>query len=150
MPEFEVMRGSCQCGGVTYEVTEPPLVSLVCHCRDCQKLSASAYSTTLTFRAEALRVHGELSRWQRIAESGTPNAAWFCPTCGNRIFHENPEDPSLRRLKPGTLDSHPIPVPEIHVWVSRKQPWVEIPEGVPTFEKNASNLEAVIGRDVRD
>ena len=144
------MRGSCQCGQVRYETTEPALVSLVCHCKDCQKLSASAYSTTLTYRAEALIVTGELKRWVRIAESGTPNAAYFCPECGNRIFHENPDDPALRRLKPGTLDSDSIPAPEIHVWVSRKQPWVEIPPGMPIFEKNASNLLAVLGRDVQD
>ena len=72
--DFDVQRGSCQCGGVTYEILEPPLVSLVCHCMDCQKLSASAYSATLTFRAQALRVHGELRQWQRIADSGTPRS----------------------------------------------------------------------------
>jgi hypothetical protein len=144
------MRGSCQCGQVSYETTEPALISLICHCKDCQKLSASAYSTTLTYRAEALVVTGELKRWVRIAESGTLNAAYFCPECGNRIFHENPNDPALRRLKPGTLDSDPIPTPQIHVWVSRKQPWVEIPPDMPTFGKNASNLLAVLGRDVQD
>lgn len=147
MATERTMRGSCQCGQVTYEVTGPPLASIVCHCKDCQKLSASAWSTTLPFKADALEVRGRLKRWDRIADSGTPNAAYFCPECGNRIYHENPDDPRLRRLKAGTLDGDPIPAPQIHVWVSRKQPWVEIPDGVPAFAENApADLASVLGR----
>ena len=36
--------GSCQCGNVNYEITDEPLVTYACHCRDCQKLSTSAFS----------------------------------------------------------------------------------------------------------
>ena len=145
-----IQHGSCQCGSVTYRVTEPPVISLVCHCVDCQKLSSSPFSATVTYHSHALQVSGRLERWIRIAESGTPNAAFFCPICGNRIYHENPDRPGLRRLKPGTLDSGPIPTPEVQVWVSRKQPWFEIPGDLPTFKGNAHDLLRVIGRDVQD
>jgi hypothetical protein len=56
------LKGSCQCGQVTYEVTEKPLAMFACHCIECQKLSASAYSTTMFLRADALHVTGELKR----------------------------------------------------------------------------------------
>jgi hypothetical protein len=38
------LTGSCQCGLIHYKVTEKPIVTVVCHCIDCQKLSASAFS----------------------------------------------------------------------------------------------------------
>jgi hypothetical protein len=145
----ETMHGSCQCGGVRYEVTGPPMVSLVCHCRDCQKLSASAYSPTLVFPSEAFRVEGRLERWESRADSGTRKHAYFCPRCGNRIYHQDPDQPSTVRLKAGTLDG-PIPAPQAHVWVSRKQPWVTLPDGVPTFEGNAVDLAAVLRRASRE
>ncbi len=130
------ITGSCQCGNVTYRATEAPVTCIVCHCTDCQKFSASAYGTTMVFRADALRIEGELKTWERIADSGNRNIAHFCPHCGNRIYHADSETPTLIRLKAGTIDSGKIPVPRMHVWVSRKQPWVTIPEGVPAHEKN--------------
>jgi hypothetical protein len=129
------LTGSCQCGAVTYEVTKEPLASMVCHCQDCQKLSASAYSTTLAVEEDTLNVSGELGCYERVADSGRKNFAYFCVGCGNRIYHQDPDAPAFKRLKAGTLDNAAIPEPKAHVFVSRKQPWVVIPEGTPTFDE---------------
>ena len=37
-----VLTGGCQCGAVRYEIAQEPLAVYVCHCRECQKQSASA------------------------------------------------------------------------------------------------------------
>lgn len=142
------LTGSCQCGAVTYEVTEEPLAALACHCKDCQKLSASAYSTTVQVRADALKITGELKVFERIADSGRRNFAYFCPDCGNRIYHQDPEAPGMKRLKAGTLNNAPIPEPKVHVWVSRKQPWVVIPDGIPAFEEGITkdDYRKIFGR----
>ena len=42
----------------------------------------------------------------------------------------------MARLKAGTLDDATIPQPQAHVWVSRKQPWVQIPQDMPCFDEN--------------
>ena len=131
------LRGACQCGNVTYSVREAPLFCLACHCKDCQKLSAAAFSPTLVFRAEAFSTTGTLKMWESRADSGRRKHAFFCPECGNRIYHLDPDAPALVRLKPGTLDTAEIPPPQAHVWVSRKQPWMVIPEGTPAFTENA-------------
>lgn len=39
--------GGCRCGALRFEITQPPLIASVCHCRGCQRMSASAFSTTL-------------------------------------------------------------------------------------------------------
>ena len=132
------IHGSCQCGNVSYTACEAPLGSFACHCLDCQKLSASAYSTGLVFRDRALTVEGELKRWVRTTAGQQTNTAFFCPRCGNRIYHVTSDRPDLKRLKAGTLDDAFIPPPIAHLWVSRKQPWVQIPDDVAQFERNLS------------
>lgn len=126
---------SCQCGGVQYQLLAEPLMVVACHCRECQKLSTSAFSITAVVAADAIRFQGEMSEWSRVAESGNVNGAKFCPTCGNRIYHFNPADPEKIKLKPSTLTDTSIINPIAHVWVSEKQDWYTIPEGVDVYEK---------------
>ncbi len=124
------IEGSCQCGNITYQLLEPPLFVLACHCKECQKLSTSAFSITAVVKTDSVKFSGEMAEWQRIADSGNVNAAKFCPVCGNRIFHFDPAQPDKLKLKPANLSDTRLIQPTVHVWVSEKQDWVEIPEGV--------------------
>ena len=134
--EFPI-EGSCQCGQVTYLLHQAPSMVIACHCLECQKLSTSPYSITAMVDARAIEFFGEMSDWGRPADSGNRNNAKFCPGCGNRIYHYNPEDMGAikLKLKPVNLADDTLFKPAAHVWVSQKQSWVEIPEGVPTFAK---------------
>lgn len=129
------ITGSCQCGGVTYQLLAAPKMVVACHCKECQKLSTSAFSITAMVDAADLNIQGELKDWSRIADSGKTAAAKFCPTCGNRIYHFDPENPSAIKLKPSNLSDTSIIQPTAHVWVSEKQDWYQIPDGVKVFEK---------------
>jgi hypothetical protein len=128
------INGSCQCGGVTYQLFEPPLAIVACHCKQCQKLSTSAFSITAMVDSKAVAFRGQMKEWSRIGSSGNTSTAKLCPTCGNHIYHFNPSDPSRIMLKPSTLSDTSIINPTIHVWVSEKQEWYSIPDGVMTFE----------------
>ena len=140
-------KGSCQCGNITYEVTREPLVTVACHCRDCQKLSTSAFSVTMLLERTGFDLlSGELSSWERPTEAGGTAVCWFCPVCSNRIYHENPDVPDIVRLKPGTLDDTSVLEPIGHVWTCREQPWQkdfhDLPrsEGQPDFAAVLKNL----------
>ena len=39
--------GGCLCGAVRYEIEGDPLLSAVCHCRNCQKQAGSAMSVLI-------------------------------------------------------------------------------------------------------
>jgi hypothetical protein len=129
------VSGSCQCGSIKYKLHKPPRVVVACHCRECQKLSTSAFSITAVVEADSIEFEGEMSDWSRIADSGSINAAKFCPVCGNRIYHYNPTEPGLIKLKPSTLDDTSLVIPSVHCWISEKQAWYDIPPGVKKFEK---------------
>ncbi|MBR9827557.1 MAG: GFA family protein [Oceanospirillales bacterium] len=108
---------------------------VACHCKECQKLSTSAFSITAMVDAKSVVFRGEMKHWQRSADSGNTSAAKFCPTCGNRIYHYNPTEPDKIKLKPSNLADTRVIQPVAHVWVSEKQDWFEIPAGVKVFSK---------------
>ena len=129
------ISGSCQCGNVRYELLSPPQKVLACHCKECQKLSTSAFSLTAFVSADSVRFEGELLQWNRMAESGNKSYAKFCPRCGNRIYHFNPDQPDELKLKAANLSDTRVLQPQAHIWVSQKQDWFQIPEGVAQFDK---------------
>lgn len=129
------IEGACQCGGVKYRLLSAPLMVIACHCKECQKLSTSAFSITAVVAADAVEFQGEMVEWRRTADSGNTNGAKFCPTCGNRIYHFNPDEPEKIKLKPSTLSDTSIIRPTAHVWVSEKQDWYSIPEGVAVYDR---------------
>jgi hypothetical protein len=128
------ISGSCQCGGVSYQLLAAPKAVVACHCRECQKLSTSAFSITAFVEEENIRFNGPLASWSRVADSGNVNDAAFCPTCGNRIYHYSKAQPGIIKLKPSNLDDTRIINPTRHVWVSEKQEWYQVPEGVEVFQ----------------
>ena len=50
------MTGGCLCGAVRYESTGEPGFALLCHCRDCQRQSGSAYAAGLRVAASGFWV----------------------------------------------------------------------------------------------
>ncbi len=129
------ITGRCQCGQVKYQLNEPPLMTIVCHCTDCQRHSGGSYSISMVFSKQSFQLlDGERSCWQKQCDSGARADCYFCPTCSNRIYHVTDSMPELLRLKAGTLDDTSWFTPEMHVWVKSKQPWVLIPKGVAVFE----------------
>ena len=131
------ITGSCQCGQVTYKLHAAPLKVVACHCTECQKLSTSPFSITAIVASEAIEFEGKLNEWSRIAESGNRNIAKFCPDCGNRVYHYNPDDVKTvkLKLKPVNISNDNLFEPTAHIWVSEKQSWYQIPNGVEVFEK---------------
>ena len=128
-----LIKGSCNCGSIQYEVQLPFSFQCACHCIQCQKHTQSAFSIVGALKSDAFRVvRGELKKWTKTADSGTRHDCYFCPDCGNRIYHHNPEHPELIRLKLGTLDDTSVIDPTIHVWTQHKQAWFQLPDDVPS------------------
>jgi len=129
------ITGRCQCDGVHYEVNQAFLYQYACHCNDCQKQSASAYSTAAGISPGSLTiVKGELLNYPKRADSGRTVNCYFCKHCGNRIYHQSQEQPEMIRLKTGTLDNTAQIKPDLHGWVSSQLDWVAIDDSVPQYD----------------
>ncbi|MBT8389340.1 MAG: GFA family protein [Altererythrobacter sp.] len=128
-----ILTGGCQCGAVTYRA-KAEAKGYACHCRDCQKQSSSAFGISLPMDAADLAVDGELGCYTKTADSGAQTDCYFCPNCGSRIYHEGKGRPGKVTIKAGTLDDTSTIRLTGHVWVSRKQPWLDLPESMPAWQ----------------
>jgi hypothetical protein len=126
--------GGCQCGEVRYESVGESLALYVCHCRECQKQSASAFGISLDVPRAGFRItQGTPKYWSRVTDSGKKLKCAFCPTCGSRVWHEPEPATGAVSIKVGSLDE-PIDVSNaIHVWVKRKLPDIIISADVKQF-----------------
>jgi hypothetical protein len=127
--------GGCQCGLVRYRLSGEPLMINICHCAECQRQSGSAFGMSLMVPAHSLVVEGLLKEFARTADSGRTLRCFFCPECGTRIYHQPAYAAGVVNLKPGTLDDRSWLRPSAHFWTSSRQPWVDLPAGVPQHER---------------
>src|SRR5215472_2409820 len=51
--EMEI-KGGCLCGAVRYTAEAEPTSATVCHCRDCQKFTGSAFAALVRVTKEAV------------------------------------------------------------------------------------------------
>lgn len=127
------LSGGCQCGAVRYAVAAEPVAVYVCHCRECQKQSASAFGISVELPMGVLRLEqGEIGTWTRAADSGRLLECMFCTRCGSRLWHASAGLGTIS-VKGGSLDRPPDLSSAIHIWTSRKLAGVIIPEGCRQF-----------------
>ena len=138
------LNGSCQCGAVTYTVSAEPLFTYACHCSSCQKRTGSAFSLGLVIATEAMALKGALTAWSRVSEQGNTNTRYSCASCGNIIYGIGDINSELAKLQAGTLEDTSAVEPEVHIWTSRKQPWLTLPDGVPLFATQPENGLALL------
>jgi hypothetical protein len=126
------LEGGCLCGGVRFEVTEPPTVAGYCHCTRCQRRTGSAASVSAPVPREALRIlSGEelISCWQPPEGA----AKCFCSACGAHLWaRTDPDGPHFVRL--GAFDGDPGVRPSYRQFVAYAAAWEPVPDdGLPRF-----------------
>ena len=71
------LTGACRCGTTRFEADGPPLLTMACHCRGCQRMTSGPYSLSSLYEAKRFSLAGETVRGG--LKSG-PNHS-FCPEC---------------------------------------------------------------------
>lgn len=128
------LKGGCQCGRVRYELGRPPHEIYVCHCRECQKQSASAFGiSVMVLSAHVQLLAGRLESWTRPTDSGKSLTCFFCPACGSRVWHGDKDLDDEISIKGGSLDEPVDLIDAIHIWTSRKLNGVIVPPGARQY-----------------
>ncbi|MBV9840027.1 MAG: GFA family protein [Sphingomonadaceae bacterium] len=136
------IAGGCQCGAVRYSLQGGPYPVYACHCRECQKQSASAFALSMPVPVQAFAIEGTLDEYCRPASGGRSTDGFFCPACGTRLFHRSSASGAFVTVKAGTLDDASNIQVRAHLWVSRKQPWVTLDPEVPAFDTQPEDMSA--------
>ncbi|ODP38245.1 GFA family protein [Sphingomonas turrisvirgatae] len=116
-------EGSCRCGSIRFRINADPLVTAVCHCRGCQKMTASAFSTTITLPADALEViagepvigglHGDEARHHH------------CGWCKSWLFTRLPPEYGAVNVRATMLDDARGFTPFMETFTSEALPWAK-------------------------
>ena len=129
------ITGGCLCGAVRYSAEADPTSATVCHCRDCQKFTGSAFATLVLVRKELLTIAGTLKTFSSIGGSGRPILRHFCPECGSSIAEEPGARPGAVILNVGTFDDPAAATPAREIFRDDALPWVHVGGDIPRFAK---------------
>ena len=130
--------GGCLCGAVRYRISGLPDWAAHCHCRSCQKAIGAAFATWCAADADAFEVTaGSIT----IYQSSPGVERGFCAACGTSLTYVakgtwSGQDWTGQVWFVGpTLDDPSIIEPKSHVYVSHRQPWVQLDDGLPLHEE---------------
>jgi hypothetical protein len=136
-----MISGACRCGSVTYRLAGEKLPAVyACHCLDCQTWSGSAFAEHALMPEDAIAVDGTTTVYRHGGEEGGSEQV-VCETCFTRIYNRNSAVPGMVVLRAGTLAASDRIAPVAHIWTMRKQPWLVIPDDVPTWPGTPSPQE---------
>src|SRR5438093_10953445 len=92
------LRGSCQCGGVRFELPDDFLSMSFCHCATCKKISGGVGTASGGVRTASIRLLAgdDLVRTYQPDEG---SAKPFCPVCGSNLFGSGCPDPESTSVR---------------------------------------------------
>jgi hypothetical protein len=131
----QIREGGCTCRYIRYRMSGKPLFVHCCHCRWCQRETGSAFVLNAMIEAECVQqLSGEVQMVDTPSNSGRGQRIARCPKCFVALWsHYAAAGDALSFVRVGTLDKPDSLVPDVHIFTSTKQPWVQLPAGVPVF-----------------
>ena len=125
---MNLFQGGCLCKAVRYETNAAPLNQRVCHCIECQKAIGAAFNARVLMRIEDVSIKGPINTYysSETLERG------FCSRCGSSVFSRR-KSAGVIGLSAGSLDDPSLFDPDMHFWVSSKQPWLKIADDLPQY-----------------
>ncbi len=125
-------EGGCSCGKVRFRLNAEPIVTHACHCRQCQRITGSAFMMNTVVEAEALEVlSGEPVS---TLFEGTTHTTWFCKDCGTYVWsHFSGRFGGCRFVRVGAMDDPDAFPPHVQIFTESKQPWVVLSGEIPSF-----------------
>ena len=124
--------GHCFCGQVRYSIDADPVLARMCWCRDCQYIASGSPTVNVLFPEDAVKFDGEITRLQKVADSGNTVERGFCPTCGSQMFSRTVEPAGGPiRIRAGTLDNPGLKAPEAVIWTDSAPSWAVLDPNLP-------------------
>jgi len=125
------VSGTCRCGSVTIAAAGPPLITMACHCRECQRMTGSAFSLSSLYPTD----HFQVTAGEPVpCKVGAQTTHYFCPQCHSWLYSQPVGMEQLVNIRATLLDDAAGFRPFMEVYTSEKLPWVNLPAS-HSFEK---------------
>jgi hypothetical protein len=128
-----ILKGSCLCGAVKYEVAGEAQRFYHCHCSRCRKATGTAHASNLFLQPAALEWR---SGQEHIRSFKIPEAQrftnQFCGICGGRLPRQAQGSDAVV-LPAGSLDDEPPIRPQARIFTDSRASWSCSGDEVATY-----------------
>jgi hypothetical protein len=132
-PMTNKYSGKCVCGAVTYEIDGPPVIVAQCHCEECRRLSGTGHTVGAVFSSKAVKLSGELAKFNYNSGKASEVTRAFCPSCGSPIYGTNTRMPDHQTFTLGTMDVTTGLEVQVVIFERDKKHWDQLGEDVVSF-----------------
>lgn len=117
--------GGCRCGRVRFRITQRPLLTMVCHCTGCQRMTGSAFSTSIAVPTPGF----EVTKGEPVIGGlhGDQAQHHHCDWCKSWVFTRVEPDMGFVNVRATMLDDASWFVPLIETYTSEALPWSKTP-----------------------
>ena len=142
-----MMKGSCLCGDVVFEMREPFTEIELCHCDKCKKAYGAPFAATLYCRKSAFRwlqgAERVTSYDAPLEESPPAYRHSFCTRCGSALPLVWDRLPIVE-VPVASLDDAVDTRPAYQMYESQRAAWLGSTDGVRGYERGAPLGEKVV------
>ena len=125
-----MIRGSCSCKKVEFELSNKPMIMGTCHCTRCRKAGSSILVIVKSDDLKITKGKEIISTYR--PESGFKYLRNFCSNCGTSLGEILSKDSSFP-ISANCFDDDPIVRNEFHEFVSAKPDWYDICDTAKQF-----------------
>ena len=138
---WNMIKGSCLCKAIQFEILGEAKQINLCHCKMCQKFSGSAFGSFTRIDSSDFKIVKGVSE-EKVYDSSDFAARAFCNKCGSSFKYINKDKPEYVFVATGTLDDDPIIRPKQHIFLKDKACWFDIGDkDIPQFQDWKSSLK---------
>ncbi|MGB0659702.1 MAG: GFA family protein [Mangrovicoccus sp.] len=115
--------GSCRCGDIHISLSVAPIITMACHCKGCQKMTASAFSLSALVPDAAVDFDGPEPV---LGGAMNPDQRhYFCPNCMSWLYTRINGLDGFVNLRSSLLDDAAGMEPFVETCTAEKLPWAE-------------------------
>lgn len=132
------IQGGCFCGAVRYRAIFAPIVSSICHCQTCRRVSGAALVPWVTFARDSFQVtDGEPA----TLRSSQDVERTFCSKCGTPLSYSSTAFPDEIDVTSCSLDDPNAYPPTHHSWTSDDLRWMQAADALPRYARSKQHGE---------
>ncbi|MBB1387737.1 GFA family protein [Pseudoalteromonas sp. SG45-5] len=128
-----MIKGSCCCGAVKFELTEKPSMMGMCHCTRCRKIGASAIAFVKSESFQVTEGLDKITTYKAVEPYKYDRC--FCSVCGSALGEVLSESDSFP-ITANCLDEDVGLENKFHEFISEKPNWLKIGDTAKQFDEH--------------
>ena len=131
------LDGRCTCGEVKYQILNKPLFVHCCHCTWCQRETGTSFALNAFIETQYVKLlQGKTETVNIPTNSGSGQKIVRCDSCKIALWsHYSGAGDVISLVRIGTLDNPNALKPDINIFTSTKQEWIQLSDNIPGVEE---------------